>query len=513
MLIPISRRRQGFAPELETSGPAVRAAATYEAGSHARRTRGWHAPTTTPNSALLANLTTLRDRSRQATRNDGYAKNAIDVKVANIVGTGVTPLSKADDREIRREINARFLQWTDESDADGDLEFYGQQSQAVRAWQEAGECFVRLRPRLASDGLSVPLQLQVLDAEMCPHTLTMTARNGNRVKAGIELNGIGRRVAYYFYPSRSNEPDDVGAGDLKRVPADSVIHLFEPLRPGQLRGEPTLTRALVKFHHLDKFDDAVLLRQELGNLVVAYITTPDLAPGAKTQLNPITGRPLESGEDKPTLEMNPGTYQALDPGEKIEWSKPPETGSAYPDFMRVQLYGAAVAAGVPYELLTGDLARVNDRQVRVILQEFRRRVLVQQHQILAFQFCRAVWNAWMDQVAISGILPIPIEYFANPEPWRRVVWQPHGFPYIHPLQDQQAAELSMRDGTTSREAVCAERGEDVEAIDEANAEAAKRTDELGLKYDSDGRFAKNAAAAAPAPTEDPEKPEPVGAGK
>ena len=48
--------------------------AVYESGSTGtRRSLGWNAPTTSPNRAVLDNLITLRDRSRDAARNDGLS--------------------------------------------------------------------------------------------------------------------------------------------------------------------------------------------------------------------------------------------------------------------------------------------------------------------------------------------------------------------------------------------------------------------------------------------------------
>jgi capsid protein len=46
--------------------------------------------------------------------------------------------------------------------------------------------------------------------------------------------------------------------DLMRVPSDDVMHLFRPLRPGQLRGVPWLANALVRLWELDQYDDAEL---------------------------------------------------------------------------------------------------------------------------------------------------------------------------------------------------------------------------------------------------------------
>jgi Bacteriophage capsid protein len=54
----------------------------------------------------------------------------------------------------------------------------------------------------------------------------------------------------------------VGGLDTVRVPASEIIHLFRPLRPGQIRGEPWLARALVKLNELDQYDDAELVRRK-----------------------------------------------------------------------------------------------------------------------------------------------------------------------------------------------------------------------------------------------------------
>ncbi len=487
--------------------PAVRASTAYEGAAKTRRTIGWNAPTTSPNTGILHSLTTLRDRSRAATRNDGYAKGAIDKLVTNIIGTGIKPLSQAEDADFRKEVQALWLRWTDESDADQLLDFYGQQVQAVRGWLEGGEMFVRLRPRLPGDGLSVPLQIQVIEPELCPHTHNSFARNGNRIRAGIEFNGIGRRVAYWFHPSRPTDLSDFDRGQLRRVPASSVIHLYDPLRPGQLRGVPHLTQALIRLSDLDKFDDATLLRQQLTNMFAGFLTKPASVGGAES-INPFTGLAVEKfGEDE-ILKFEPGTFQELAPGEDITFSDPPEVRSGYVDFTRQQLFHVAAATGVPYETLTGDMSKVNDRTVRVILHEFRRTVQAWQHHIVAFQLCRPIWKAWMDRAFLAGSLDIPLEFIEDPEPWSKTKWMPQGWPYLHPVQDVQAQKDSIRSGLTTRSAAVSEQGEDAEEIDREQAADNTRADGLGLKYDSDARGGSASASTPPPDTAD-DDPDPV----
>jgi lambda family phage portal protein len=324
-----------------------------------------------------------------------------------------------------------------------------------------------------------------------------------RIRAGIEFNPLGRRVAYYFHPSRP-ELDDFDASQLRRVPAESVVHLFDPLRPGQLRGLPHLTQALIDLYELDKFDDATLLRQQLANMFVGFVTRPSPVGDAET-LHPLTGEAVTTLNDKPLVSLEPGIFQELSPGEEVTFSDPPEP-RGYPDFMRQQLYGVAAATGVPYELLTGDMRGVNDRTVRVLLNEFRGRIAVWQHSIVAQFLCRPVWRAWLDRVFLSGALPIPFDYLVNPEPWAAVKWTPPRVPYIQPVQDIDAQKAAIRAGLTSRSATVSEYGDDAEAIDEEQAMDNARADGLGLKYDSDGRTPAN-ASSAPAAGQEPDPPE------
>ncbi len=462
----------------------------YEAAGTGRRTRGWHATTTGPNDSVLPSLSLLRDRSRAACRNDGFARAIINALVTNLIGCGITPQSGAPDPEFRKALHKLWLDSTDFSDADGTCEFYGQQAQGALSWFAAGEAFLRLRDRLPGDGLPVPFQVQIIEPEFCPHTYD--AMNGqNRIRAGIEFSPIGKRVAYWMYRQRPGEWQDLDTSQLVRVPAETVCHLYSPERPGQIRGIPRLAAALVKLKDLDRFDDATLLRQQISNLFAGFVTRP--AGVGDAELDPITGQPIETIGDRAAVGLEPGAFEELAPGESVEFSDPPSVGETYEGFMRQQLMGGGVAAGVPYEIFTGDLRQVNDRTVRLILGEFRRHVQqLQQH--FAFQVCRPIWSAWFTRAVLSRALAIPSAYYDDPATWQAVKWQPHGWPYMNPVQDVEADKAAIRSGLTSRSAVLSARGENAEVIDQENAEDNARADQLGLTYDSDGRTSGKTSA-------------------
>lgn len=487
MLARIGRVLQRMGAQLVPERPrtTVRALATYEGASTTRRARGIHAPTVGANSGVVYSLGLLRDRSRAAIRNDGHAEAGIDSLVSNIVGTGIAPKSLAPDAEFRKRLHQLWWDWTTEADADGLLDFYGLQSLAVRGWLEGGEEFVRLRPRLPGDGLVVPLQIQLLEAELCPHDYTTKAASGNNIRAGIEFNAIGRRVAYWCWQARPEDLDPTAnSGTMVRIPADQMVHLYAPLRAGQIRGIPQLTRTIIRLHDIDNTDDAVRVRHKLANLFVGFIRPP--AVDSSSDVDPLTGQAIETEDDKALVGLEPGLFQELAPGEDVTWSTPPQVGADYSEYMRLQLRGAAVATGVPYELLTGDLGQVSDRSLRVIIQEFRRRIEQRQHHVVAHMFNRHIWLAFVTRAILAGALDVPAGYWTDPTPWLRVEWTPPAWPYLHPVQDVEHEKAMVRNGFKSRQQVVKERGWDVETVDTEIAADRARADSLGLQFDSDG---------------------------
>ena len=468
-----------------TKGISKRIKNSYEGAGTGRRAVGWDAPEGALNAIALPALPALRKRARAAVRNDPYAFSAISKRVSNIIGTGITPRAMIQDAAIRTTFRQLWEDWTDESDADGVADFYGQQAMVARMVEESGECFVRLRYRRPEDGYAVPLQLQLLAAEYVPTEKNFKTRNGNIVRAGIEFNAIGQRVAYWMY---ATHPGDTPANSyayntLHRIPASEVLHIFEPTEAGQLRGVPRLAPVLLRLKSLDNYDDAVLFRQEVSNLFAGFIEKA--LPDGQQQLDPLTGQPIVADtDDAPLVGLEPGSMQELMSGEKVTFSDPPDAGNTYVDFMRQQLQAAAAGVDLPYELLTGDMGDISDRVLRVLLNDFRRRIEQLQFAVYVVQLCRPVRAAWLDTAVLAGSIALA-DYSARRRDYLRTRWVPQGWTYIHPVQDPQGKILEIRAGLTSRSEQVLRTGYDAELIDAENAQDNQRADKLGLTYSTD----------------------------
>ena len=229
--------------------------ASYEAASHGRRMRGWTARSSGPNAAI-AGVQTIRNRARDATRNDWSGESGVQKWTTSLIGTGIVPRFKRLTKARRTALMTLWAKWVKAADADGVLNFYGLQSLAVRAWLESGEVFIRRRMRSrGADGLPVPMQIQLIEADQVPMLDAETYAGlptGNVIRSGIEFDRRGRRVAYWMFRQHPGERQtgNVDPSRLLRVPAAEVIHMFEPKRIGQLRGVSMQAVILAKLRNV-----------------------------------------------------------------------------------------------------------------------------------------------------------------------------------------------------------------------------------------------------------------------
>lgn len=453
-------------------------ALAYEASSSSSRLGGWGSSDISPTGADASELAILQRRSRDMLRNVPFASRAIEADVANEIGTGIKIKPDTPDDDFNAELKELYKDWAPFADAADILSIYGLQAQAVRARRESGEVFIRVRQRRTADGLPVPVQFQLIESDYCPASLNQTQKNGNVIKSGIEFNAIGKRERVAYWMFRTHPADGGNLTDMVRVPADQIIHHFIPLRPGQIRGMPTGVQAFVRAYIYDKYDNAELVRKETraqftGTIERSHYEDDDYS------FDPFTGESLVDGE-VPAFNLEPGTFKALEPGENLNLFDGDNGGAHEMDFARRQLLAIAAAYGVPYEVMTGDYSKINDRVWRAIMNQYRRELEQTIELYTIQQICRGLWSAFVDAAVLGGVVNIPLDYAQKPFAYKRAVYQPQAWPYIHPLQDIEALAKSKEEGFESRQGIIAKRGGDVEQVDKERKEDAEREQSYSL---------------------------------
>lgn len=449
---------------------------SYEGAKTGRRTEGWATTGTSANAEIQTSLAKLRERSRDLIRNNPHASKAVAVLTANSIGTGIIPQAKTGNELLNRQINDLFSIWQEEADADDQLEFYGLQKMIARTVFESGEALVRFRRRLPQDGmLSVPMQIQVLEADYLDLLKNQDLGNGNFILQGVEFNALGTRVAYWLFPNHPGEvmPFFTKGFVSKRIPASEVLHIYEKQRPGQVRGVPWRAASIMlAMRDLADYAEAELVRKKIESCFAAFVTQPEGADG------PVLG-PSSTDVNQNRIEaFEPGMVEYLKPGEEVNFGNPQGSGAGAAEYERQRLHDVAAGWGITYEQMTGDLSQVNYSSFKAGHNEFR--ALVEDFRWNTFipMLCVPVWKRFILDAFLDEKIG-EANYSAK--------WTPPKFQSIDATKDAEAALAKVRAGFLTLPEAIAEEGYDPD--DQFNEIEAtnKILDAKGIILDSDPR--------------------------
>lgn len=464
---------------------------SYDAASTGRRLSGMTgAGSSSANVEVQGGLVQTRQRARELVRNDAYAASFVEKLSTYLVGTGIRPRCD-DDRAM-----ALWEQWVKQAPVEYEFNLYGQQLLAARAWAESGEVLIRRRPRFSGDmsagaPLAVPLQMQTIESDQLDHYKTGLMDGtgpmagirgaGGQAIMGVQFDRLDRRVAYWLYPYHPGDVIMTGQESVS-VPAEDIIHLYRPLRPGQVRGITWMAPVIQALHDLGGYRDAELVKQRLASCLAAFVTTDDpdeeglnIVAGDGSGQNVNRGLYTDSSGN-PLETIEPGMVAILRGGKTVNFSNPPSV-QAYADYVVSNLHGIAAGFSMPYELLSGDLSRVNYSSIRFGMLSFVRMLQSLQETILIPTLCDPVWRWFVFSAIEAGKLP------RKSYP---VVWAPQAFEDVDRVKEATADLLEVRAGTSSLKEILARKGKSTLVLEEI-AQTNAILDKLQIVLDSDPR--------------------------
>lgn len=436
----------------------------YEGASKGRRTGGWIASSTGPNTEILGGLITLRNRSRDLVRNNPYAARAVQAIASNVVGHGIIPQVSQKNKKILQ----LWKSWGDETACsfDGMQNFYGIQNQCMREIVESGEVLVRRIFTKKSDGL-IPLQLQVLESDHLDSSKNEKLKNGE-IRNGIEFDSRGRRVAYWLFEEHPGETNIINRSMWSiRVSASEILHLFRQDRAGQVRGAPWGAPIIIKLRDFDEYEDAQLVRQKISACFAGFVSDSEA---------PLDNATTGSIDEK----IEPGLFHILPPGKKIDFANPPTVGADYEPYARISLRAIATGYGVTYECLTQDYSNVNFSSGRMGWIEFQRNIDQWRWLMLIPNFCEKVWEWFVEAAQLANL----IRSDRMPD---KAGWTPPKREMIDPTKETDADLKAVRSGFKTLSEVIREQGNDPDTHFEEIKENNDKIEKYRLKLDSDPR--------------------------
>ncbi|MEX0715433.1 MAG: phage portal protein, partial [Planctomycetaceae bacterium] len=377
----------------------------------------------------------------------------------DIVGTGPRLQLLTPDSEANNRIEEAFAAWAR-------AVALPERLRTMRmAEAQDGETFALLtsNPRLATP---VQLDLRLVEADQV--TTPELRTNGESAIDGIVFDGAGNPIEYHVL---RKHPGEAGGRALEydHIPADSMIHLFRPDRPGQNRGIPEITPALPLFAMLRDYSLATLDAAKAAAYYAGIIYTDSPANGESDSVEPLD--PIEL--DRNTLLTMPG-------GWKMSQLRAEHPSGTYAEFKREILNEIARSLNMPFNVAAGNSASYNYASGRLDHQTYFKSIRIDQSRIESVVLDRLL-AAWFDEAAlVAGLLPSGLGPFAG---WSHQ-WFWDGHEHVDPLKEANAQATRLASHTTTLAEEYARKGQDWEAQLRQRAKELALMNELGLALPS-----------------------------
>jgi len=474
-------KRKGKQPQQQTPAAPRRGRRAYEGALVSRLTADWVTSSTSADAEIDGSLVRLRNRSRQLLRDNPYVQAARRAIVTNVIGRGIrmqsrVPMVRGGGR-LDKPTNDRIESWwrrycrKEHIHAAGKLSFARILRQSMAAVPESGEVFIRLVPE-AFGNSGTPLGLEILEADLCDETHTVGPdANGNEWRMGVQVSRWGRPTAYRF---RLRHPGDVSGAvgyETTDVPAQQIIHLFIPERPGQTRGVPMFASSIKRMHHVAGFEEAEVVGKRARSSLMGFIQSPE---------GELVGDGVEDGERLTNFE--PGVFKHLAPGESITVPQLGNADTEYEAFLRPMLRSLAAGSGVPYPTVSADYSQSSYSSSRLERLEVLELWRSLQDWIIE-DVCQVVFERAMAAAVGAGTLQLS-GYDLAPDRYEAVKWFPRGWEFVDPQKEAAANKDLVRSGFKTQSQIVAEQGGDLEDLLLARAAEVERAEELGIQFDT-----------------------------
>lgn len=427
---------------------------------------GWRTRAGSPESDVIADLPTLRERCADLERNAPVAAAVINTNAAHVIGTGLACNPQIDGAFLRltpEQVKAwqdntkrRFRTWAASPDCDlaRHLNFYGLQDQALRGTMSRGDIFA-LTPRVKRETGREQLALQMVEADRVanprgsPGTATLTEGIDHDPDTGAAL----RYHVLHQHPGdmRAN----AGQGEWvhargQRTGRRNVLHLFKQFRPGLRRGVPMLAPVIEPIKQVTRYTEAELEAAVVSGLFAVFL-----------RMDPIAFQDVFDDDaqskivDKATSwsgEMEGGKAINLLPGEEPVPSNPGRPNAQFDPFVTACFRQIGMAVGMPYEVLVMCFQSSYSAAKGALMTAWR--FFMGWRDWMATNFCQPVYELWLADEVAQGFIAAP-GFFADPvvrHAWCGATWVGDGPGSLDPEKEVRAAKGRVELGTSTLQA-------------------------------------------------------------
>jgi lambda family phage portal protein len=280
-------------------------------------------------------------KSRFFEQNNAVLNRLGDLFESYTVGSSFSVQPASSDPAWNLKAKKWFDVWSRYPDIGSRQSFATLMSQAARGWFFDGESFI-----LLTKGESGKPRLQLIEAQSIATPAGMEA--DQTVFDGIRFDPkTGRAISYFI----GSEKTQGNLTDVRSIGSDSVVHIYEPNRPGQLRGLPFVSAVINDLHDLDDLQKLEMEACKLGASVAQIV---------KTVSGEVQASSLRSGGISQTTQNTAENYyeqvfgssvKVLKNGDSFEQFATERPGVNMREYWRQLTEKVCAGVGIPYVLV------------------------------------------------------------------------------------------------------------------------------------------------------------------
>lgn len=397
--------------------------------------------------------------------NAGIIRSTLSDTAIYTVGSGIKSKAQSGDEIWDDVANDYFNTWASRPcDITGRYSFFELQHICVRLMQRDGECFI-----IKTRGASGEPRLQVIETHRVGNAVNGAPPDG--MIDGIQFGPYGKPIAYNVIRSD---------GTARLVPANAVIHLFDPQLASGARAYSPLQHSvnnildMMEILSLEKL--AVKTQSDITRTITRENPNFD---GTQSDFEAFGMKPQDYGDGmtdpSEASTFIGGKVLSLAPGEKLESFESARPNTTFNGFIE-HLMKDSMAGVLPYEF-TIDPTKAGGASVRLIVAKADR-IFQHLQNIMIQRMLTPIWGYIIGTAIEEGELP------AN-EYWNKVSWTTPRRITVDAGRDAQQNRLDIESGVKTLTEHYLEQGDDPKKkIRENAAEKAyikKVAEEFGIE--------------------------------
>jgi lambda family phage portal protein len=332
------------------------------------------------------------------------------------------------------------------------MNFYQCQALVFRSRMESGDVFVLTPNKERNNTYSLCLQIIEADRVSNPDR----KQNTDTVIDGIEVDAHGAPLKCHI---SNKHPGDMRVRSNKWTAYPfygsngrrNVLHLFKPLRPGQVRGVPDFAPVIEPLKQLGRYTEAELQAAVTSGMFSIFVK---MDHGAFQELFDETSQKSITSQASGwsgNLD-NGGKAVNLLPGESIESANPGRPNSEFDPFVQAIIRQIGMSLGIPYEVLIMHYTSSYSAARAALLSAWRTFRIARDW--MATDLCQPVYELWLEEAVARGRINAP-GFLMDPAvraSWCSATWIGDGPGSIDPVKEIDAAEKRVALGISTLDA-------------------------------------------------------------